>query len=402
MDYSLYFFSIGSFLFIGFALHLLFTKNGNTYLNRLLAVILLFRGLKMLYYIFVATNQKYFVSFFFNSFDPLYFAYPACIYLYIRGFINNENRFKKSDWFHFIPVLFAIINIISWYFLDASKRDAIILDVIAKKTLYIDEDYGFFSNAITFFLRNLLIILYLIFSWKLFLKSEFIKNRKENIISYNWVLFLLIIMSFTNFNFFITSIVNIASGGKSDALLFYNYIIILLCAIILVVIIFVFYNPKITYRYVFVSKEPFLQEQVFVESTELLIPDNLEISDAVDKKKRISINDFDIENYKSKILFYMTEEKPYLRSDFTLNDLAQHIGLPLHQCSHFVNCEFGENFRDWINGYRITFFIEEYPKKSAKNTILSVALDCGFNNKVTSYNSFKKMKGVTPTEYFNS
>jgi AraC-like DNA-binding protein len=400
MDYYLYFFSIGSFLFLGFSLHLLFTKNGNTYLNKLLALILSFRGLKMLFFILLEMEQRTLVTIFFNSFDPLFYAYPACIYLYIRGFIHNENRFNRMDWIHFIPVLFSILNIIFWYTLDVSTREHVISQLMQDKTFFIDTKYGLLSTQITSFLRNLLILFYLLLGWWLFLSSELLKNKKANKIAYRWILFLLIIMSLTNLNFFITSFINLTLGQEFSNTIFYHYTILVLCSIIITILVFIFYNPKILYGYIIVSAKVFEQNKTSLSASDLAIRQPIK-SKPTDRQAAF-LSDENTERYKNEIVAFMNTNQPYLKNDFTLNDLAQHIGLPLHQCSQIVNCEFGENFRDWINGYRIAFFIEEYPKKSTQNTILSVALDCGFNNKVTFYNAFKKQKGVTPTDYFNS
>lgn len=65
-----------------------------------------------------------------------------------------------------------------------------------------------------------------------------------------------------------------------------------------------------------------------------------------------------------------------------------------------VNTYLGQNFYNFINKYRI----EEVKKKlsednSKENNILTIALETGFNSKSTFNTVFKKIEGVTPSEY---
>ncbi len=62
----------------------------------------------------------------------------------------------------------------------------------------------------------------------------------------------------------------------------------------------------------------------------------------------------------------------------------------------------GKNFSDFVNNYRI----EEFKSKiqdpgNKKYTILSIAMDCGFNSKSSFNTVFKKLTGQTPTQYFS-
>ena len=118
MDYVIYIFAISAFLFLVFALHMLFTKTGNTFLNKLLAVVMLSRGCQLVYILLVTSGNLVYFPFFLKVFNPLYFAAPACFYLYFKGFVHDESRFKKWEWLHFLPVLFALFDMVPWFMLD--------------------------------------------------------------------------------------------------------------------------------------------------------------------------------------------------------------------------------------------------------------------------------------------
>ena len=105
---------------------------------------------------------------------------------------------------------------------------------------------------------------------------------------------------------------------------------------------------------------------------------------------------------KQKMIAYMQTQKPYLRPNIIFADLAFALKIPMHQCSFVLNQIIGKNFRDWINGYRIEHFVENYTNNSKSKTIEGLALESGFSNIRTFYNAFKKEKGEIPRIYFQN
>lgn len=403
MNYNIYLFSIGSFLFIGFAIHLLFTKYGNQYLNKLFGIIMIGRGFQMLYYIFVTTGQTFFVSCLFKTLNPLFFAIPSCVYLYVRGFIKDESQMQSKDWLHFIPVLLAIIDIIPWYFLEASTREVFISKIIDNKLFFINDNFSIIPNIINVLLRSVLLTVYLFFCWRIVLQSKIIKERKSNLIATNWILVILSTFTLVNINFLSTTVFNLVLGEEYANRIYDNYNFPLFGIVIVVIIAFVFYNPTILYGYV-LSKDFTLIEKKQNLISVAIIQDVDSIKENVKKKtfKNISSSVL-VQNeqlFMNEIIAFMKTKKPYLNPDFTISILSQETNIPVHHCSYILNYIIKKNFRDWVNGYRIAHFIEQYPVHSKTKTILGLSIESGFKNKVTFYNSFMKEKGVLPTDYF--
>jgi YesN/AraC family two-component response regulator len=117
--------------------------------------------------------------------------------------------------------------------------------------------------------------------------------------------------------------------------------------------------------------------------------------------KKLNLTAKQLEGFLSTMKTVMEQEKLYLLQDFQIVDLAGKLGIPVHHCSYIINNLIGKNFRDWINGYRVEYFLVQYPIKSDKLTIEAIASESGFKNPATFYNAFKKEKGVMPTGYFN-
>ncbi|WP_373400723.1 helix-turn-helix domain-containing protein [Algoriphagus halophilus] len=65
-----------------------------------------------------------------------------------------------------------------------------------------------------------------------------------------------------------------------------------------------------------------------------------------------------------------------------------------------MNACFHTNFNQWINKYRIEEFeqliCEGYHEKM---TLDGIASKCGFSNRTTFISSFKKVKGITPSQF---
>lgn len=96
----------------------------------------------------------------------------------------------------------------------------------------------------------------------------------------------------------------------------------------------------------------------------------------------------------------MLNEQPYLNAGLTLAELARKAGIPAHQLSRQLNEDFGKNFFDFVNGYRITDFQDRIAAgEHQERTLLSLALEAGFNSKTAFNRAFKKQTGLTPRQY---
>ena len=64
----------------------------------------------------------------------------------------------------------------------------------------------------------------------------------------------------------------------------------------------------------------------------------------------------------------------------------------------WLNDHLGKNFYDYVNEQRIAHarkLLVERPELP----VVDVAIACGYNNKNSFYNSFRRFVGVTPTEF---
>jgi len=97
----------------------------------------------------------------------------------------------------------------------------------------------------------------------------------------------------------------------------------------------------------------------------------------------------------------MKKDRLYLQPELTLRELAQHLQVRAVDLSSTINQLYRQNFNQYINAYRVEAFIQKcQADQDQQYTLLSLALDSGFNSKATFNRVFKKIKGCTPKAYF--
>ena len=99
----------------------------------------------------------------------------------------------------------------------------------------------------------------------------------------------------------------------------------------------------------------------------------------------------------------MEERKLFLNQSLSLNDLTNETNLPPHQLSKIIHHDFGMNFFEFVNRYRVNYFKEIVNDTQYQHyTILAIAFECGFNSKASFNRIFKEYTGLTPGEFRKS
>ncbi|WP_353779659.1 helix-turn-helix domain-containing protein [Winogradskyella sp. 3972H.M.0a.05] len=107
-----------------------------------------------------------------------------------------------------------------------------------------------------------------------------------------------------------------------------------------------------------------------------------------------------MKEYVIQLDHLMTLEKPYLNQNVKISDVSNMINIPSKYISESINRIKGQNFYDYINGYRIkhvTRLLEE--DNYEKLTLLAIAQESGFKSGSTFNSSFKKELGMLPSKY---
>jgi len=104
--------------------------------------------------------------------------------------------------------------------------------------------------------------------------------------------------------------------------------------------------------------------------------------------------------FATRIKEFMDSSRPYLEPELSLPQLAADLEIPAHYLSQVINEQFGQNFHDFINRYRVDAFRERLASGGSENlTLLGIAFECGFNSKSAFNRVFRQFTGMTPSEY---
>ncbi len=299
------------------------------------------------------------------------FAMAPALYLSVLYFTSPDKKFTALELLHFVPTLlfafFALTPIIPISFKDA-------LEQFILQATHIHPAFLVFGSLIT------QVITYWSLAW-----IRLVQHK------YNVKLF--------------------SSSSQPIDLWWLRYLLIGL-----VLMVFLWVNAEILGIEVIRSVTPFghlfavyfiayfslKQEEIFafdnksvIEIKEIIREEEIRTTS---KPSRIPDSEFGLQ--KQKLEKLMSIEKPFLNPTLGLPDLAARLKVTSHELSYLINEGFGENFYQFVNRYRV----EKakcllHSKEHQHLNMLGIAYESGFNSKTTFNTTFKKLTGVSPSEY---
>ena len=133
---------------------------------------------------------------------------------------------------------------------------------------------------------------------------------------------------------------------------------------------------------------------------QLIIAPN-EILPTVDHKYKSSkLSQAKVDSIKRALTLLMTEEKLFTNQNLNVNEVAEELGISRQKLSEVLNIHMGLRFQDLLNQYRTEEFIKYLQQESYANyTMFGIAMEAGFSSKSSFNATFKKVTGLTPSQY---
>jgi AraC-like DNA-binding protein len=116
------------------------------------------------------------------------------------------------------------------------------------------------------------------------------------------------------------------------------------------------------------------------------------------KYKSSSLSLDDQNEILKKLKLVMDEEKPFLKPDFSLPELANQLKLSVHQLSQAINDGLGKSFFEMTAEHRI-HQAKVLLKEKSHIKVEEIAEEVGYNSKSSFNTAFKKLTGMTPSEW---
>lgn len=304
----------------------------------------------------------------------LFLLHGVFLYFYATYLVPRRNRFDKKQLFHFLPfVAFNVYLIVASFFPETAHA------------IRIEHSQSDAHQPLLFLFFLILTLLsgpfYFILTLNLF------KNHNINIfnnfssiknINLEWLRKLVIVFGIIWTVLIIITVIhhvfNLFSGS------FCTDNIFLALSVFVLLIGYFGLKQKVIFG------NEFKEQTLFVEKNEKYSGSSLKEDEAAQYVKRLDE--------------YMRLERPYLKPELTLSELASKIHISSHHLSQIINENYKLNFFEYINQFRV-----EEVKSRIRNpefetySLLGIALDSGFNSKSAFNRIFKKTTKQTPSQF---
>lgn len=137
----------------------------------------------------------------------------------------------------------------------------------------------------------------------------------------------------------------------------------------------------------------------FVRSRKELETVKEELTEEVEKYKRVRTDEEESRKLFNRLKSYVEKNKVYLDDGLKMSDLASAMECSTVKMSQLLNMYCQQNYYDFINRYRLEEFKSRLQDPKYDNyTLVALSEMCGFK-KSSFFSTFKKMEGMTPSEY---
>lgn len=311
---------------------------------------------------------------FFVPFQQLFLIGPV-FFFYVKTLLNSNLKLTSKDFPHFLPAILYLI-----YSLIVFIADKLILEEFYFYADGKDKDLDFWYQ-----MAGLISMLfYLFMSLKHYLNYRKLSLQEVSFadeIAFKWIKHSIIAFSLILMLRVLFFILNPEWGNFGRKYWYY------LCFSILLLYISITgysHTIKTTINLnsnLLVKFQPSANEQHHQEDNEA--------------KESLALH-----RWKDKLIHLFETESVYKNPSLTLTDLASLLNTNRNIISKVINQEFKMNFNDFVNEKRAEAVIKKLKKgEYVDNTLLGIALDCGFNSKTTFNRAFKKHTGTTPKQF---
>ena len=298
-------------------------------------------------------------------------------YLYVKAVCHSDFRLKPKHLALIIPFAIANLVFIPRFYL-ANTVDSIYIFEHFKQMLEIRFFYILAELQYAFYIVLIFIIL------KKYKEIYLANYTNTNNSSYKWLFQMTVFFLIAHCIVFFKSIIRYTNYSiflNSSNLVIGTIALIISCWFVLKAL----NNPDL---FKGVDSNMLLVNEVVIstEKESFETPKSAEIISQIELVKK-----------------YVLENESYLEPSLTIQELSQHVNIPVRDLSVLINHHMNQHFFDFINEYRIQKAMQILKDSSkSKLTILEILYEVGFNSKSSFNTAFKKHTNKTPTEFRNS
>jgi len=340
------------------------------------------------HYFTIYANSPFWLAIFYNNFSPFWFLTGPLLLFYYRGTLTDNSKLRGSDIIHFIPFLVQLVGIFPYLLTPFSYKVGIAAQILNDLNLITQFKVNWITTPIVNFLgRPILVFLYLGYiTYLLWLHNPKSSRAKvpvqQSNLIYRWLILLEVTTAILIVNFFLLSLslsklTVTATMVNSQFTHFFSGIAYFCMSFMLLLF------PRILYGMPIYKAEPAKLSQPNKETTEVLVTQDDPFFKLVDK-----------------INAYLKKEEPYLNPEFTINEMAVTLKVPVHHVSYCLNTLMNVKFTTLRTQLRIQYAAKLLDAGQADELSMDgIGKKSGFSTRSNFYNAFKTETGMTPSEY---
>lgn len=377
---SLYLFSLVSSLCLLFGLNFLIRK-GNLVVAKILAVQFLILAYLVVAAYYLMPEVIVVTPYFYRTSAPLFYILPPLNFMFMWYLLHPRAKFKWIHLVFFLPFLLQLIENTPYYLSSKEVKIEEVKWMLAQgdyfaynpRFLWFDPYYHVYAKLGMYFVFYIAMVYYYI---------QFRRDKQNEVlfqkgVFHFWILGILLFRFCTIFYLWYLFIY---TGSGKSSFITTDYLLI---AEFVFHLFYLAINPKL------------LDVKILAEN--LRGPEKEEVVLTDDEEVRLKA-------LAAKVDEYFKTTEVFLNSQLTAELLGSLTGHPHRLIGQAIKHTHGISFRDYLNNYRIAYIEEKLsdPAYLAKSSIETIAEASGFGSRQSFYTAFKKAKGCTPKEYFNS
>jgi AraC-like DNA-binding protein len=354
------------------------------------------------HYFTIYANSPFWLAVFYNNFSPFWFLTGPLLLFYYRGTLTDNSRLKGTDIIHFIPFLVQLIGIFPYLLTPFSYKIDIAAQILNDLNLITQFKVNWITKPIVNFLgRPILVFLYLGYiTYLLWLNNPKSNRAKVPIqqfkLTYRWLILLEVTTAILIINFFLLSLslskqTVTATMVNAQFTHFFSGIAYFCMSFMLLLF------PRILYGMPIYTANTITeissQEKIKKETNPIVEPINIVAEIQLPQ-------DDPFFELVDKINAYLKKENPYLNPEFTINELAASLKVPVHHVSYCLNTLMNVKFTSLRTQLRIQYAAKLLDSGQADELSMDgIGKKSGFSTRSNFYNAFKTETGMTPSEY---
>jgi AraC-like DNA-binding protein len=319
------------------------------------------------------------------------FCAPPLAYLYVRTVLEQEFRFRNTDFIFFLPAVIYMLTMTPFLILDTAGKLEILRKLISDRSLIPKEPEGSLPQGLGFLFRTGFGLVMALAQYAMLAKTRrrilLDKNLiRQNLDTFNWLFYFTLVVSLSYLLLFVETVLHVSSYINLNQL-----IILTISANVFFICTYLLIRPNILYG---------MTGWMQVKEKEIGAESDLGEENSTTKQTTLSLEQKMA--YKIAIQNHFLENQPFLQVGYKIKNLSNELDIPGYQLSAFINQEYGKNFNELINDQRVDY-LEEMLQSKPENfqyTLEALGNMAGFNSRSAFIAAVKKKTGKPPVEHF--